>query len=177
MTGARRRVLDAALALFAEHGVNGTSLQAIADALGVTKAAVFHQFRSKDEIVLAVLGDVAAQLWQVVEGAEAAPRRAEQVAHVWGGLVDVVVDHGLATAVLRGDPAVVALLATDEGLADLVGRLTALLLGPAPGTRQRVLVSVLANGLLQARHDPALADLPDDVLREELRAVVLPAVG
>jgi AcrR family transcriptional regulator len=33
-------VLDAALDLFAEHG--GTSLQMIADAIGITKAAVYH---------------------------------------------------------------------------------------------------------------------------------------
>ena len=47
-------MLDAALALFAEHGVSGTSLQMIADAVGITKAAVYHQFRTKEQIVLAV---------------------------------------------------------------------------------------------------------------------------
>ena len=51
---AQRRTIDVALELFADHGVGGTSLQMIADALGVTKAAVYHQFRTKDEIVLAV---------------------------------------------------------------------------------------------------------------------------
>ena len=34
--------------------MNGTSLQMIADAMGVTKAAVYHQFHTKEEIVLAV---------------------------------------------------------------------------------------------------------------------------
>ena len=33
----RTRVLDAALDLFADHGVSGTSLQMIADAVGITK--------------------------------------------------------------------------------------------------------------------------------------------
>ncbi|WP_156763496.1 TetR/AcrR family transcriptional regulator, partial [Mycobacterium scrofulaceum] len=51
---ARTRVLDAALDLFATHGVSGTSLQMIADAVGVTKAAVYHQFRTKEQIVIAV---------------------------------------------------------------------------------------------------------------------------
>ena len=50
----RARVLNAALELFAEHGVSGTSLQMIADHLGVTKAAVYHQFNTKEEIVRAV---------------------------------------------------------------------------------------------------------------------------
>ena len=50
----RTRVLDAAWDLFADHGVSGTSLQMIADAVGITKAAVYHQFRTKDHIVIAV---------------------------------------------------------------------------------------------------------------------------
>ena len=49
-------MLDAALALFADNGVSGTSLQMIADAVGITKAAVYHQFRTKEQIVLAVTG-------------------------------------------------------------------------------------------------------------------------
>ena len=44
-----------ALELFARHGVGGTSLQMIADSLEVTKAAVYHQFHTKEAIVLAVL--------------------------------------------------------------------------------------------------------------------------
>src|SRR5689334_14173118 len=45
---AQQRIVDAAVPLFAEHGVGGTSLQMIADAVGVTKAAVYHQFKTKD---------------------------------------------------------------------------------------------------------------------------------
>ncbi|WP_197510875.1 TetR/AcrR family transcriptional regulator [Tessaracoccus coleopterorum] len=40
----RERVLDAALDLFARNGVTATSLQAIADHLGLTKAAIYHHF-------------------------------------------------------------------------------------------------------------------------------------
>jgi AcrR family transcriptional regulator len=53
-TPPQTRIIDAALVLFAEHGISGTSLQMIADAIGVTKAAVYHQYNTKDEIVLAV---------------------------------------------------------------------------------------------------------------------------
>lgn len=38
--------------LFAEDGVSGPSLQMIADAVGITKAAFYHQFRTKDHIVI-----------------------------------------------------------------------------------------------------------------------------
>ena len=70
-TAAQTRVVDAALALFAEHGVSGTSLQMIADAIGVTKAAVYHQYNTKDEIVLAVAQVVLARLDAAVTSAEA----------------------------------------------------------------------------------------------------------
>src|SRR6266700_5080217 len=49
LTPAKARIIAAASGLFAEHGVGGTSLQMIADAIGVTKAAVYHQFKAKDE--------------------------------------------------------------------------------------------------------------------------------
>src|SRR5262245_61648465 len=52
-SAAQLRIIDAALELFTRHGVGGTSLQMIADALGVTKAAVYHQFKTKEEIVVA----------------------------------------------------------------------------------------------------------------------------
>jgi len=52
---AQRRVATAAMELIAEHGVSGTSLQMIADALGVTKAAVYHQFKTKEAIVIAAM--------------------------------------------------------------------------------------------------------------------------
>jgi AcrR family transcriptional regulator len=42
-TAAQGRIIAAALELFARNGVGGTSLQMIADAIGVTKAAVYHQ--------------------------------------------------------------------------------------------------------------------------------------
>ena len=70
-TAAQTRIIDAALALFAERGISGTSLQMIADAIGVTKAAVYHQYNTKDEIILAVAGDVMARLAAAATVAEA----------------------------------------------------------------------------------------------------------
>src|SRR5262245_6380774 len=70
-SAAQSRIIAAALDLFAEHGVNGTSFQMIADAIGVTKAAVYHQFRTKDEIILAVAGLDMPRLEAALDAAEA----------------------------------------------------------------------------------------------------------
>ncbi len=53
----RRRplVLDAAYALFLENGFEGTSMDAIASAAGVSKPVVYDCFASKDELFTAML--------------------------------------------------------------------------------------------------------------------------
>src|SRR3954469_19273350 len=48
-------ILDRAAALFARHGFEQTSLQAVADAVGLSKAGLLHHFPSKDALHAAVL--------------------------------------------------------------------------------------------------------------------------
>src|SRR4029079_12012938 len=78
---AQTRVIAAALGLFADHGVNGTSLQMIADAVGVTKAAIYHQFKTKDEIVIAAVEVELVKLEAALDAAaaEADPTRAREL--------------------------------------------------------------------------------------------------
>ena len=51
----RARILDAALDVFSEHGFEGSSLQQIVDRLDLTKAALYYYFRSKDELLEALV--------------------------------------------------------------------------------------------------------------------------
>ena len=51
----RPQVLDAALELFLEHGYEGTSMEAVARAAGVTKPVVYACFAGKDELFRALL--------------------------------------------------------------------------------------------------------------------------
>ena len=53
---AHRKVLDAALNLFAERGIDATSMDAIAEASGVSKATIYKHWREKDELCLEALG-------------------------------------------------------------------------------------------------------------------------
>jgi AcrR family transcriptional regulator len=52
----RPQILDAALELFLERGYEGTSMDAIAAAAGVTKPVVYACFASKDDLFRALLG-------------------------------------------------------------------------------------------------------------------------
>ena len=53
---AHRKVLEAALNLFAERGIDATSMDAIAEASGVSKATIYKHWRDKDKLCLEVLG-------------------------------------------------------------------------------------------------------------------------
>src|SRR5271155_1018204 len=59
----RDAVVKAATGLFAAHGFDGTALQDVADAVGVTKPAVLHHFPSKEHIRQAVI-DGILEHWQ-----------------------------------------------------------------------------------------------------------------
>jgi AcrR family transcriptional regulator len=54
-TDTRDRALAVALELFARHGYTATSLRKIAEHLGVTKAALYFHFRTKEEILTAII--------------------------------------------------------------------------------------------------------------------------
>ena len=58
MSETRRRILDTSLELLADHGFSGTSLQRIANAVGLRKASLLYHFPSKAALRDAVLADL-----------------------------------------------------------------------------------------------------------------------
>ncbi len=47
----QRKILDVAFRLFSEKGYDHTTIQNIVDALGMSKGAVYHHFKSKEDIL------------------------------------------------------------------------------------------------------------------------------
>jgi AcrR family transcriptional regulator len=66
MSGTRAKIQAVALELFAEQGYEKTSLREIAERLGVTKAALYYHFRTKEDIVASLFDDVVAQIDEVI---------------------------------------------------------------------------------------------------------------
>jgi AcrR family transcriptional regulator len=60
------RILDAATRLFAERGFEATSLQSVADAVGIRKPSLLYHFPSKDELRKAVLDKLLSHWNQVL---------------------------------------------------------------------------------------------------------------
>ena len=63
-------VLDRAAALFAGRGFNGTSLQEVADAVGLTRTAIYYYFPSKDALLEALLEDVTIRATRILDDIE-----------------------------------------------------------------------------------------------------------
>lgn len=72
-TDTREQIRKLALELFAERGYDGTSLREIADRLGITKAAVYYHFKTKEEILASLVGDFFAEIDALVNWAQQQP--------------------------------------------------------------------------------------------------------
>ena len=87
----RERILDVALDLFIEQGFDGTSLRQIAERLGVTKAALYYHFESKDDILLAL----HMRLHEFGKDALAKMGEGPVTLAQWGELLDQLLDQML----------------------------------------------------------------------------------
>src|SRR5438105_9420972 len=76
-TDTRSRVQKVALELFAEQGYEKTSLREIAERLGVTKAALYYHFKSKEDIVHSFTDDYFAAIDALLDWANDQPRSDE----------------------------------------------------------------------------------------------------
>ena len=167
-SAAQRRVVAAALELFAEHGVHGTSLQMIADAVGVTKAAVYHQFRTKEEIVVAAVDVELAQVFtalDVAEHSEPGPHAAEIVL---AQVIDNAVARRRMVSTLQHDPVINRLLAEQDHFRQFMRRLYHVLVGDERDPEAQVRAAMIAAAIGGAVMHPFVADLDDDTLRTEL---------
>lgn len=68
-TPTRERILDAALSSFGTKGYDGTSLDALAAGLGITKQSILYHFASKEALLEAVIDLSAIELRATLEDA------------------------------------------------------------------------------------------------------------
>jgi AcrR family transcriptional regulator len=166
-TAAQNRVIAAARQLFITNGVNGTSLQMIADAVGITKASVYYQFKTKEEIAIAVAEEGMAPIEAALEKAEAAVDREHALDVVLVELVDLAIAQRRMVTLLQNDPVMVRLIADYEPFRTLMDRLYRLLAGDEDRDG-RVPAAMLSAAINGAVIHPLVADLDPDTLRANL---------
>jgi AcrR family transcriptional regulator len=176
-TASQIRTLRAALELFAEYGVGATSYQMIADAIGVTKGAIYHQFNTKDEIILAVAEMELAKLEDALEAAEALDCRIDGRELLLNLVIDHAVEHRRAANTLQFDPVIVRLLSDHEPFERFIERLYGMLVGDEPGPNTQVRLAALTCVIGGTVSHPLVAGLDDDTLRNQLLEMARRIVG
>ena len=164
----RAQLHETALRLFARDGVEGTSLQAIADDMGVTKAAVYYHYRSKDDLVLGVLGPLFTSLDAVLDRAAGHRSRPARIDEFLVGMVDLIVDNHARFAVLIGDPYVSRLMEDHHDLAGWWNRIVDEIIGDKADPITPTALIIFLSGMTAPLTTPPVADIDADKQRAHL---------
>ena len=165
----RQQILQTAQRLFAERGYDATSLQMIADEMGLTKAAVYYHFRAKNDILLAAMRPGLLRLQALLDEAAAIRGRRARIEHLVDGMVDFLVQNRHYAVMAATDPAA-RRDQRDAESAALRQRGLTLLYGDNPTGAQRLAASAV---FFIPDCLPDLVDLTDEELREALQTMVL----
>jgi AcrR family transcriptional regulator len=174
----RRRLLDAAAELFAERGIDGASIDAIAERADRTSGAVYDHFGSKDGLLFALLAEWVDDV-SIVVGAElsTATTLDERLGVLWRNVSTpvagdgrwIALEHELWAYAARNPAARDHLArryrAAWRGVADAATDWTGRSADVGPAV-----IGLLFGLEMMRRIDPAA--IPDDLAIDALRSVV-----
>ncbi|NIK58530.1 TetR family transcriptional regulator [Kribbella shirazensis] len=167
MSATPERILSASRALFAERGYRATSMQAIADQVGITKAALYYHFASKDDILRQLTLPLLDELETALADAEAS---GDPEAVRWNaieGYVDVYLRHRETLVMLIRDMTLLVEAPVASRFVAAIALANDLVCGPDRTLEQRVRASQVVAGL----GDPIA--LFRDVPPERLKHLIL----
>jgi AcrR family transcriptional regulator len=181
----RTRIQQVALELFAEQGYERTSLREIAERLGVTKAALYYHFKSKEDIVLSFTEDYFGRLDALIAWGKEQPPNAATARELLDRYITIVMESGEVFRFLERNQATIH--GTEDGkhrFTQFRPRLKALMeiiTGPDAPSRARIragaaLFAVSTSCMFFMKDAPEAeleAILPCHPGRDELRATVL----
>ena len=132
-TDTRARIVTTASGLFAERGFSGTSIRDISDALGLTKAALYYHFASKDEILRAIVDQPIAAIRSVLERepdlSTAGARR-----DLIGNVVKAMADCSPESVAVFKDPQIQAMVGAEISASGITNVLAITLASALSGT-------------------------------------------
>jgi len=89
----RERIQQVALELFAEKGYEKTSLREVAERLEITRPALYYHFKTKDDILGSVIGDLNASIHELVTWAGQRPRTGQARREILERVAELVNDQ------------------------------------------------------------------------------------
>lgn len=169
----RERIQDVARELFAQQGVQRTSLRDIADKLGITKPALYYHFTSREELIRSIVQPLIDDGEQFVADQENRPDI--DVRELLEGYFDFHYRRRQDLMLVLAEFAILEDLHLVEMVLAWRERLGRLVFGPAP-TLAQATRAVIAFGGLQDCCVQFL-DAPLDELRAASVAGALAALG
>jgi AcrR family transcriptional regulator len=157
----RQRLIDVAVDLFTRHSFAGTSLQMIADEMGFTKAAIYYHFRTREELLSAVVEPIFERLSEIIGAAEAQRGASARADRMLRGYAELAVANRALVSVLACDPSVITLLRDQPRWADMITRQLALLAGGEPGPDGLIRATVALAGISSAVGPSWITRTPD----------------
>ncbi|MBO0873918.1 MAG: TetR/AcrR family transcriptional regulator [Pseudonocardia sp.] len=161
----KRRILEVARELFAEKGVQRTSLQEIADRLGITKPALYYHFSSRDELVRSIVQPLIDEGEAFLARHEAAGTVSPRA--LFEDYFDFHYRHRGQIMLVFTELTTLAELGFVELVLKWRARLAALLVGPHPTLDQSVRAAIALGGL-----QDCTIQFPE-VPRDDLRAAAV----
>ncbi|WP_327269171.1 TetR/AcrR family transcriptional regulator [Streptomyces sp. NBC_01218] len=172
-TDTRTEIRAVALELFTEQGYEATSLREIAERLGITKAALYYHFKSKDDIVRSLFTTYLDAVADLVEWAREQPPGPDLANRIVDRMVDVVIAEGMpAMRFATANHRVIRDLRPDkEGALERFGELSRIMGGPGASKKEQlrlrsallsVNVALLASQGLEAS-DAEIAEVARDI--------------
>ena len=169
-TGTRTRILDISRELFAAQGYGSTSIAMIAEQLGTSKAALYYHFKSKEEILDALLNEPFAAMQDFRDECTKPGAKPEVIL---GGLIDFVSGPASCLSSFENDPSVLQEWADRHNLKEEWERLVSALAGPKPSLskviRARAALAAAKQGTMTA------LEMSSGTLTKSARAEVLAA--
>jgi len=165
----RQRLIDTAIELFTRHSVAGTSLQMISDELGFTKSAIYYHFRTRDELLSAVIEPLISEVAVLVDAAEALHGARARADRMLVGYAALATANRELISLLTGDPVVTDVLRMRTEWSAVVRRQMALLADAEPGLGGQVKAAMVMSGIASAA-GADYGDIDEDTLTEHLIA-------
>jgi AcrR family transcriptional regulator len=138
-TDTRARIQQVAVELFTEHGYEGTSLREIAERLGVTKAALYYHFKSKEDIIQSLVEDYLALMDELISWAGSQPRTPAVRREILSRYTHIVAERNQVFKMLHQNQAVLNTMESAlKTLKTSPGRLADQLCGPDAPLRERI---------------------------------------
>ena len=138
-TDTRARIQRIAVELFTEHGYEGTSLREIAERLGVTKAALYYHFKSKEDIIQSLVEDYQAQMNELIAWAASQPGTPQAKREILARYMHIVAERDQVFRMLHQNQAVLNTMASAiKTLKTSPRRLADQLTGPDAPLRERI---------------------------------------